>query len=231
MVATIMLDKELAKNQVSPVTPSLQPGRPANDTSFKPGHGGQRRGSGRPRGSQNRVTSIFRDILLAAISEVGDSQTVGVDGVGGLKAYLKMCAVLERKTTLLLVGRILPLKISTEVKQVKETMTIHEAVADLKACGLDPLLAFYLSRYPIGRDEKDTSWAEGIDVSLARDPPIDVTPEKDDTENGTGNDTGMTSQNKADAKVVAEYIDALKHAGINVPPEVECAVARMGGWS
>jgi hypothetical protein len=87
----------------------------------------------------------------------------------------------------------LPLKISTEVKQIKETMTIHEAVADLRACGLDPLLAFYLSRYPIGRDEKDTSWAEGIDVSLARDPPIDVIPEKDDTANDTGNDTGNDS--------------------------------------
>ena len=152
------------------MTPSLQPGRPANDTSFKPGHGGQRRGSGRPRGSQNRVTSIFRDILLAAISEVGDSQTVGVDGAGGLKGFLKMCAVLERKTTLMLVGRILPLKISTEVKTTKETMTIHEAVADLRACGLDELLAFYLKRYPIGRDEEDPSWADGIDIILARDP-------------------------------------------------------------
>jgi hypothetical protein len=34
--------------------------------------------------------------------------------------------VLERKTTLMLVGRILPLKISTEVKTTKETMTIHD---------------------------------------------------------------------------------------------------------
>jgi hypothetical protein len=60
---------------------------------------------------------------------------------------------------LLLLGRILPQKITTETKQLKETMSIHEAVADLKACGLDPLLAFYLKRYPIGRDEEDTSWA------------------------------------------------------------------------
>ena len=93
----------------------------------------------------------------------------------------------------LLLGRILPQKITTEVKQLKEKMTIHEAVADLKACGLDPLLAFYLQRYPIGRDEVDTSWAEGIDTSLAYDLPTDVTPPKDDTEsdagNGTKNDT------------------------------------------
>jgi hypothetical protein len=75
----------------------------------------------------------------------------------------------------LLMGRILPLKVTTEVKQLKEKMTIHEAVADLKACGLDPLLAFYLQRYPIGRDEADPSWAEGIDTSLAFDLSIDVT--------------------------------------------------------
>jgi hypothetical protein len=85
---------------------------------------------------------------------------------------------------------ILPLKISTEVKEVKETMTIEEAVADLKACGLDEMLAFYLKRYPLERDDEDAEWAKMIDVSLAKDIPIDVTPEdvappKDDTGNET----------------------------------------------
>jgi hypothetical protein len=135
-------------------------------------------------GVPNKVTSTFRDVLTQAVSEVGDSQEVGKDGQGGLLGYLKMCGILERKTTLLLLGRILPLKITAEVKQIKETMTIEEAVADLKACGMDEMLAFYLTRYPVGRDEEDTAWADLIDLSLARDPPIDVTPE-----GGTGNDT------------------------------------------
>jgi hypothetical protein len=74
----------------------------------------------------------------------------------------------------MLVGRILPLKISTEVKEVKETMTIEEAVADLKACGLDEMLAFYLKRYPLERGDEDAEWAKMIDVSLAKDIPIDV---------------------------------------------------------
>jgi hypothetical protein len=43
------------------------------------------------------------------------------------------------------------LKITTEVKQDKETMTIEEAVADLKACGMDEFLAFYLKRYVMMR--------------------------------------------------------------------------------
>jgi hypothetical protein len=129
---------------------------------------------------------------------------VGKDGGDGLLAYLKVAAVREERMVLALVGRILPMKINTEVKVQKETMSIHEAVADLKACGLDPLLAFYLSRYPIGRDEEDTSWAEGIDVSLARDPldvslapdlpPTDVTPKESDTE-------------KADMLALAESIE------------------------
>jgi hypothetical protein len=126
---------------------------------------------------------------MQAAQEVGDSQEVGKDGEGGILSYLKVSAIQERRMFTLLLGRILPQKITTEVKQLKEKMTIHEAVADLKACGLDPLLAFYLQRYPIGRDEADPSWAEGIDTSLAFDLPIDVTPPKDDTGGDTGNGT------------------------------------------
>jgi hypothetical protein len=122
----------------------------------------------------NKITSTFRDVLLQSVSEVGDSQEVGKDGQGGLLGFLKMCSVLERKTVLLLVGRILPLKITTEVREIKEKMTIEEAVADLRACGLDEMLAFYLKRYPIGPDEEDRSWADGIDIDNVRDPPIDV---------------------------------------------------------
>jgi hypothetical protein len=128
------------------------------------------------------------DVLLTALTEVGDSEKVGEDGAGGLLGYIKKCAILERRVTLMMAARILPQKIVTETKQLKEKMTIHEAVADLKACGLDPLLAFYLQRYPIGRDEKDPSWADGIDQNAAYDLPIDVTP-KDDTGSDTGNDT------------------------------------------
>jgi hypothetical protein len=106
-----------------------------------------------------------------------------------LLGYLKKAAVREEKTTLLLLGRILPLKISTEVKTIKETMTIEEAVADLKACGLEPLLAFYLQRYPIEPDDGDPAWAKlidtTIDTTLSDEPPIDVTPPKDDTGNNT----------------------------------------------
>jgi hypothetical protein len=68
------------------------------------------------------------------------------------------------------------LKITTEVKQDKETMTIEEAVADLKAAGMEPLLAFYLKRYHIERDEGDPEWAKLIDVSLADE--LDVTPKE-----------------------------------------------------
>jgi hypothetical protein len=180
-----MVDKIELKNQVSPVvSPTLRMGRPASEGAFKPGHGGSRAGAGRPKGSENRVTNTFRDVLLQAVSDVGSSRVEGVDANDGLYGYLKKAAIREEKTTLLLLGRILPQKITSEVKQLKEKMTIHEAVADLKACGLDPLLAFYLQRYPIGRDEKDPSWADGINLDAAYDLPTEVTP-KNDTENDT----------------------------------------------
>jgi len=186
-----MLDKIEPKNQVSPaVTPGLQPGRshPATDGAFTPGHGGTRAGAGRPRGSANKITNAFRDVLLQAVSEVGDSQEVGKDGQGGLLGYLKMCSVLERKTTMLLLGRILPLKITTEVKQVKEEMSIEEAVADLKACGLDELLAFYLKRYPIEPDEENTGWADMINLTLAPDPANLALGTENDIESDTASD-------------------------------------------
>jgi hypothetical protein len=113
--------------------------------------------------------------------QVGDSKEVGKDGQGGVLGYLKVSAVEERKTFLLLMGRILPLKISAEVKQVEEEMSIEEAVADLKACGQDEMLAFYLKRYPLERDEENRAWADLIDVTIldhpATDKPaIDVSP-------------------------------------------------------
>ena len=141
---------------------------------------------GRPKGSQNKITQTFRDLMLQAASEVGDSREEGKDGQGGVLGYLKKAAVREEKTFLMLMGRILPLKISAEVKQIKERMTLEESVAMMKMYGLDELLAFYLKRYPIERDDEDVGaeWATQIDVTLAKDPPIDVTPESD-----TGNDT------------------------------------------
>jgi hypothetical protein len=132
-------------------------------------------------------------VLLQAVSEVGSSREVGKDGNDGLLAYLKVAAVNQENTTLLLLGRILPLKITTEVKQEKETMTIEEAVADLKSVGMEPLLALYLKRYPIARDEGDPEWAKMINIELAPDPLADTVAleesvtetSKDDTENDT----------------------------------------------
>jgi hypothetical protein len=169
-----MIEKETQKNQTSPVTPALQPARSATPASFR---GGARPGAGRPRGVPNKVTQAFRE-LLQAVSEVGSSREVGKDGGDGLLAYLKVAAVKQENTTLMLLGRILPLKITIEVKETKETMTIEEAVADLTAAGMEPLLAFYLKRYPIERDEGDPEWAKLIDVTLADE--LDLTPKESD---------------------------------------------------
>jgi hypothetical protein len=170
------------ENQISPIPYGLQPGQARQDHPVLAPE--VRNKGGRPKGSRNKITQTFRDLMMQAAHEVGDSREEGVDGQGGILGYLKKAAVREEKTFLLMMGRILPLKLSAEVKQVKETMTIEEAVADLKALGMDEMLAFYLKRYPIGPDEEDTAWADGIDVTLARDPPIDVT-----SEGSTGNGT------------------------------------------
>jgi hypothetical protein len=116
---------------------------------------------------------------LRAAEEVGDSQEVGKDGNGGALAYLKVSAIKERKTFKLMMARILSTKIHSE-GQVKENLSLTEAVAELKACGLDERLAFYFMR-PVERDEEESAFADLIDVTildqLATDnPAIDASP-------------------------------------------------------
>jgi hypothetical protein len=77
------------------------------------------------------------------------------------------------------------LKLSAEVKQFKNRISIEEAVAELKAVGLDEMLALYLKRYPLDPSEEGEEWAQQIDGTLAPDPFVDVTPKG----NGIGNDT------------------------------------------
>jgi len=59
----------------------------------------------------NKITNTFRDLLLQTTNEVGNSEEIGKDGQGGVLGYLKVAAVKERKTFLLMMARILPLKI------------------------------------------------------------------------------------------------------------------------
>jgi hypothetical protein len=52
------------------------------------------------------------------------------------------------------------------------------------------MLAFYLQRYPLERDDENAEWAKLIDTTIDTTLPIDVTP-KDVTppKDDTGNDT------------------------------------------
>jgi hypothetical protein len=114
-------------------------------------------------------------VILRAAEEVGDSQEVGKDGNGGALAYLKVSAIKERKTFQLMMARILSTKIHSEVRQVKENLSLTEAVAELKAYGLDE------KRYPVERDEEDCAFADLTDVTIldqpaTEKPAIDVSP-------------------------------------------------------
>jgi hypothetical protein len=186
-----MTEKESSRNQFSPISPGLQPAlaRPGHHNVATGRNGGARPGAGRPKGVPNKVTQTFRDLIMQAASEVGDSREEGEDGHGGVLGYLKKAAIREEKTFLLMMARILPMKVTSEVKHFKERISIEEAVAELKACGLDEMLAAYLKRYPLEPEEMDEPWAKMIDMSMA--PEIDMTPETAPQMggNGTASDT------------------------------------------
>jgi hypothetical protein len=161
------------ENQISPIPYGLQPGQARQDHPVLAPEARNR--AGRRKGSVNKYTSTLREVILRAAEEVGDSQEVGKDGNGGALAYLKVSAIKERKTFLLMMARILSTKIHSEVRQVKENLSLTEAVAELKAYGLDE------KRYPVERDEEDCAFADLTDVTIldqpaTEKPAIDVSP-------------------------------------------------------
>jgi hypothetical protein len=74
-------------------------------------------------------------LLVRAVTEVGDSIVPGQDGKGGLLGYLKVSAVVERKTVMILLGRALPLQVNATVAH-KTILSREEAIAELKLLGL-----------------------------------------------------------------------------------------------
>jgi len=62
-----MIEKQSSRNQTSPITPGLQPAHPGSPAI----RGGARPGAGRPKGTPNKVTNTFRDLLLQTANEVG----------------------------------------------------------------------------------------------------------------------------------------------------------------
>jgi hypothetical protein len=90
---------------------------------------------GRPKGAQNKLTKSLKALLVRAVTEVGDSIVPGKDGKGGLLGYLKVSAVVERKTVMILLGRALPLQVNATVAH-KTILSREEAIAELKLRGL-----------------------------------------------------------------------------------------------
>src|SRR5271167_4238713 len=101
------------ENQISPIPHGLQPGQARPDHPVLAPE--IRNKGGRPKGSTNKITQTFRDLMMQAAHEVGDSEEVGKNGQGSVLAYLKVAAVKERKTFVMLMGRILPMKIDAEL--------------------------------------------------------------------------------------------------------------------
>jgi hypothetical protein len=90
---------------------------------------------GRPKGSQNKLTKSLKAFLIQAAAEVGDSTEIGKDGEGGVLGYLKVSAVAERKTFMILLGRALPHQVNATVAR-KTILSREEAIAELKLRGL-----------------------------------------------------------------------------------------------
>lgn len=67
--------------------------------------------NGRPKGSKNKTTAALKDAILLAAEQTGADGT----GNGGLLGYLKRLAVLEPRSFVGLLGKLLPTNIVADV--------------------------------------------------------------------------------------------------------------------
>jgi hypothetical protein len=99
--------------------------RPQNKNLSKTG------GPGRPRGVQNKVTTLIKEAVVLA------AQLEGSDGKGkdGLVGYLRTAARKNRNAFIGLMGRVLPMQVTHTVGHehtvavIMKTMTEEEAAA------------------------------------------------------------------------------------------------------
>jgi hypothetical protein len=112
---------------------------------------------GRPAGSVNHYTGALKELFLLASENVGDRTKLGPNGErhgdGGALAYLETCAILERKTFLTVMARLLPITIKS-APPIKKVLTREEALFELRRRGLDPELINHLRRLPFPEEEK-----------------------------------------------------------------------------
>jgi len=132
----------------------LTPGRSRENA---PGNMGDRRNKGgRPTGSPNRYTGALKELYLMAAENVGDRTTIGPNGErhgdGGALAYLETSAILERKTFLTVMARLLPITIKT-APPIKKVLTREEALHELRKRGLDVWLIDHLRRLPFPEED------------------------------------------------------------------------------
>jgi len=82
-------------------------------------------GKGRPKGSVNKTTSMLKEAILGAATEVGS------DGAGkdGLMGYCVFLAKNEPKAFAPLLGKVLPMQITGEDGDAIQTVTRIELVA------------------------------------------------------------------------------------------------------
>jgi hypothetical protein len=98
------------KQEERPMTHGMTPGRAREDNPLKDPV--NRNKGGRPAGSPNRYTGALKELFLLAAENVGDRTEIGPNGErhgnGGALAYLETSAIVERKTFMTVMARLLP---------------------------------------------------------------------------------------------------------------------------
>jgi hypothetical protein len=134
----------------------LQVAHSCNETSFKEGHV-PHPGSGRPKGSRNRIKADLSQTILNAAARAGfmkldeNGKRIGT-GEDGCEGYLFWLAVNEPKVMASLLARVLPYHIVPELPH-KEVLSHDEVVAQLRERGLPPELIDHLRKAPPGAND------------------------------------------------------------------------------
>jgi len=114
-----------------------------------------KRPRGRPKGATNLLTRNLREAILRGCEDCGFNGK----GAGGLRGYMKRLAIEDPKTMGMLLRGMIPTEVKVEGKQVRVSLTLEEAKAEVARFGLPPTEIYKLEYYT----------KETIDPACAKD--------------------------------------------------------------
>jgi hypothetical protein len=143
-----------------------------------------KRRPGRPSGSLNKITRTMKDALIAAAFELGQlgfdkwEQEAKKADPDGMKQFFKVLAVKELKTFAIILGRIMPLHVTTS-STLPKYVTEEQILERLREAGLPENIVEMMHPIDARTLDPDEIGDPYDDPEVDAESMVDVTPDKE----------------------------------------------------